>query len=296
MKIGARMIKTALAVVFCIVVDSFLKEGSGFLSATSAIISMQSTFQDSFSKGKTRILGTFFGALLGYLFALIAPGNILLIGIGIIALIYCFNYLEWDTGIVISCVVFLLIMMEKTNTNILNYSMNRLVDTTIGIVIALFVNYFIMPPKLLKQLYQECKNLFEGLSKDMDIILFKKSSVNLEKYHKKMADLKRKADIPNLEITLQGEEEEEIIKINEIIDDLLTLYEHLLFIQELKKSDFIILSEIAEKNGMEKKQLPNMILEFHRQQILKKYHRLNSSLKIKPTKKILREKDFQQNK
>lgn len=296
MRIGARMIKTALAVVFCIVVDSFLKEGSGFLSATSAIITMQSTFQDSFSKGKTRILGTFFGALLGYLFALIAPGNILLIGIGIIILIYCFNYLEWDTGIIISCVVFLLIMMEQSDTNILSYSINRLVDTTIGIIIALSVNYLIMPPKLLKQLYQECRDLFEDLSKDMDIILSKKDIIDLEKYHEKIMNLKKKADMPNLEITLQKENQKEIIKINEIIDGLLTIYEHLLFVQELKKSDSIILPEIAENNGVEEKQFPSIILEFHRQQILKKYHRLNSLLRTKATREILSKKDFQQNK
>ncbi|WP_213818944.1 FUSC family protein [Garciella nitratireducens] len=294
MRIGARMIKTALAVVLCMIIDSFLKQGSGFLSATAAIIAMQSTFQDSFSKGKTRILGTFFGALLGYLFALIDPGNILLIGIGIILLIYCFNYLNWDTGIVISCVVFLLIMEEQNNTDIFSYSINRLIDTTIGIVIALLVNYLVMPPKLLKNLYEECKNLFKDLSKDIDIILSNQATIDLEKYHEKIMELKKKADIPDLEITLQRENQKEIIKINEIIDDLFTIYEHLSFIQELKKSDCIfILPKIAEDNGVEEKQLPHIMMEFHKQQIQKKYRRLNSLLNAKSSKKILTKKEFQ---
>jgi len=71
MKIGARIFKTALAVVICIYFGYFLKGSSGFMAAVAAIITMQGTFSDSFNKGKGRLFGTIIGALFGYVFALI---------------------------------------------------------------------------------------------------------------------------------------------------------------------------------------------------------------------------------
>lgn len=281
MKIGARIIKTSLAVVLCIVIDSYLKGGSGFLSGTAAIITMQSTFKDSFRKGGHRVLGTFFGAGLGGLFALISQGNVLLIALGIIILIYSFKLLKWDTGIVISCVVFLVIMTEKNNTDILLYSFNRLIDTTLGIIIALLVNYFIKPPKIIAPLHEKCLSLFEELSQNIDSILYKNASIDLEGFHMKIMDLREKANIHDWEAILQHENEREILRINEVIDTLLTICEHLLFIEDLKQKDSIKISSHMVEDSISEKKLPDIILEFHRQQVLKEYNKLKKILYVK---------------
>lgn len=281
MKIGARIIKTALAVVLCIMIDSFIKNGSGFLAGVAAIITMQSTFKDSFRKGGHRILGTFFGAILGGVFALISQGNILLIALGIIILIYSFKLLKWDTGIVISCVVFLIIMTEKGNTDILLYSFFRLIDTTLGIVIALLVNYFIKPPKIIAPIYDECLVLFENLSQNIDNILYENTSIDLEDLQIKVMDLKRKADIHDWEVTLQHESEKEIIRIKETIDTLSTIYEHLLFVEDLKQRDSIGIPSHMVEDSIPEKKLPDIILEFHRQRVLKEYNKLQKLLSIK---------------
>ena len=193
MKIGARIIKTALAVVICLFLGSFHKENSGFLSATAAIITMQSTFSDSFVKGKGRIYGTFVGALLGYIFALILHGNILLAGLGIVIIIYICKVLKWQDSTVIACVVFLIIMIES-DSNILQYSIFRLLDTTSGIIIALLVNYFVLPHRPLLAVYKECNKLMEEFSEIIEKILNKRKG-EIWAIHEKIITLKEKADI-----------------------------------------------------------------------------------------------------
>ena len=235
---------------------------------------MQSTFSDSFVKGKGRIYGTFVGALLGYIFALILHGNILLAGLGIVIIIYICKVLKWQDSTVIACVVFLIIMIES-DSNILQYSIFRLLDTTSGIIIALLVNYFVLPHRPLLAVYKECNKLMEEFSEIIEKILNKKESVDLEPIHEKIITLKEKADINEYDLILHHEDEREVKRLDNIIDGLLTIYEHLSFLEELKKIDSIFMpSELVDDTAVERK-LPDIIMEFHRQQVLKKWNRVS---------------------
>lgn len=145
--IGMRNIKTGLAVFVCVVISRLLKLEYPFYSAIAAVIAMQSSVEGSFKAGKNRMLGTFVGAVIGYVFALIYHGNIILLTIGVMAIIHVCNLLNWKNAISIACVVFISIMLNNSNRDPLFYSLNRLLDTFIGIMVALIINRFIAPPK-----------------------------------------------------------------------------------------------------------------------------------------------------
>lgn len=146
-KIGMRNIKTAVAVMISILISKLLNMEYPFYTAIASIISMQSSVEASFTAGRNRMLGTFIGALIGFMLSSIMPGNIILIGVGIIAVIYICNIFNWEQSTSIACVVFCAIMMNLKGGSPFFYSINRLSDTFIGIIVAVGVNYFIAPPK-----------------------------------------------------------------------------------------------------------------------------------------------------
>jgi uncharacterized membrane protein YgaE (UPF0421/DUF939 family) len=273
MKIGARILKSALAVVICIFYGSFLNENSGFFAAIAAIITMQGTFSDSFIKGKDRVFGTFVGAFFGYIFALLLQGNPFLIGIGIIIIIYICKSLKWNASIVIACVVFLSIMID--GDNILQYSIFRLLDTTAGIIIALLVNYFILPHKPLLAVYNECSELIKDFPSIINQVLNKKEDVDLEEVHEKLIIMKEKASFNEFDLILHQEDEKEVKRLDNVIEGLITIYEHLVFVEELRETESIFIpAKIIGDEPIEEKKLPDIILEFHRQQVLKKWNKV----------------------
>lgn len=121
--IGMRNIKTGLAVFVCVVISRLLKLEYPFYSAIAAVIAMQSSVEGSFKAGKNRMLGTFVGAVIGYVFALIYHGNIILLTIGVMAIIHVCNLLNWKNAISIACVVFISIMLNNSNRDPLFYSL-----------------------------------------------------------------------------------------------------------------------------------------------------------------------------
>lgn len=117
-----------------------------FYAAIASVISMQMSVEGSLKAGKNRMLGTFMGALVGFICASIMPGNIFLIGIGIVCVIYLCNLFNWEQSSSIACIVFCVIMINLKGSSPLYYSINRLLDTFLGIMVSVTVNYFIVPP------------------------------------------------------------------------------------------------------------------------------------------------------
>jgi uncharacterized membrane protein YgaE (UPF0421/DUF939 family) len=113
---------------------------------------MQDTMEKSLRIGLHRVYGTFIGAMIGMLF-LYADRFfhsdylvIAFISVGIIILIMVCNLLKINDSIIIGCVVFLVIVLEQTPEAPYINSIRRLVDTVVGISIAILVNQFIQNP------------------------------------------------------------------------------------------------------------------------------------------------------
>lgn len=275
MKIGARIIKTAIAVALCTILGRFLTDNSGFFAAIAAIITMQETFSTSFKKGKERVFGTTAGALIGYLFALISPDSILLISIGIVLTIYICNLLKWQGSIVIACVVFISIMTSHS-VDPLPYSINRIIDTTAGIAIALAVNYLILLPKPILSAYKEWGNLFDELSQHIDEVIYENKNVDLEELHEKIMDLKKKAKLNQLDTIIHQENEKEIERLDELIEGLLSVYEHLKFVEEIKQADTELTYLSSLEDNPSSKKISDIILQFHSQRVFKEWSRIKS--------------------
>ncbi|SMC25814.1 Uncharacterized membrane protein YgaE, UPF0421/DUF939 family [Clostridium acidisoli DSM 12555] len=161
--IGMRTLKTSISVCLCMFVSKIFKIEYPFYACIAAVISMQGSVSSSFNTGKNRMFGTLVGAFTGLIFSLINAGNIFLIGIGTIIVICICNGLKWSKSASIGCVVFLVIMTNLNGRNPYTYSFNRLIETFIGIIIAIFVNYIVYPPKYLNKIYLASNNLVDKM-------------------------------------------------------------------------------------------------------------------------------------
>lgn len=178
--IGMRYIKTALAVVLCIVISRGLGFDYPFFAAIAAVISMENTVTNSFLTGKNRVMGTLIGAGVGVVFAWVQPQNALLCGLGIILIIFICNVMQWSTSISIATIVFLAIMLNLDGSTPLIYGVNRIEDTLLGIAVALLVNYLIFPYDIAKQLIDGEERLREKIISAIDTKFVRGEIVDLD--------------------------------------------------------------------------------------------------------------------
>lgn len=184
-KMGMRTIKTGIAVVLCTIAGGYLVENP-FYSATACIISMQDTVKGSMNSGLNRIKGTILGGIIGYLVVLIEPGNAILCGLGVMSTIYACNTLKINKGVVVACVTFLSIHLGITNSNPAQYSFFRVMDTSIGVVIGVFINYILARPNYLDSTINEIKEMEKITAEFIESKIINKECFNINKIEKEV--------------------------------------------------------------------------------------------------------------
>lgn len=169
-KIGMRNIKTTLSVFLCLLIFEIINRENSIFACIAAVICLQNTIDDSMKTGRARVIGTIIGGVVGAMVLFIVNTFfdnrilIFIIPIGIMILIKICVSINMRQSVVICCVVYLSIMITKNHDNgYLLYTINRVVDTSIGILIALLVNKYVgIPEKLKSKFKQE-----EGLDNDI---------------------------------------------------------------------------------------------------------------------------------
>ncbi len=180
-KIGMRNIKTSTSVFLCLLVFEIINRDNAIQACIAAIICMQNTVDDSFKKGIERVFGTILGGIVGALVLLFVEtfGHeellLFIIPLGIIILIEICVGLKLKQSVVICCVVYLSILITKKHEGgYILYTFNRVVDTTLGIMITIFVNKYMKMPDDVKRLLRinklniEQKDIIEQTTKPSD--------------------------------------------------------------------------------------------------------------------------------
>ena len=165
--VGWRTIKTAVTAMLVALVYCLLGRNPAF-SCIGVIFGLGTDMQDSIKNGGNRLFGTLIGGLLAivvfwvYLRFYPQGGHsvllALLLGAAIVVLILLCQYF-WPGGVqpggVVLCIVLFSTPME---TNV-SYSLNRIFDTAVGVIVALLVNYF-LPRERVVAFWEKVKGLF----------------------------------------------------------------------------------------------------------------------------------------
>lgn len=136
-------LKTSIAVGITLTLGKLLKIDSLFYAGIASAICSQIEMKESIRAGIGRIYGTIVGAILGVSCFYFFPRNIISMTIGIFIIVYTsYKYLKTAQANIAS-IVFLGIMLEiKPNETPIYYFFHRVLDTSLGVMIAIFVSNF----------------------------------------------------------------------------------------------------------------------------------------------------------
>lgn len=162
MDLKIKSIRVGISAALCMLVSNLLKLKFPFFVLLPAVMPISTFFGETLKFGIKRIIGTLIGAVIGVLLAFIQTENTLLIGLGVIMLIYVCNYLKWDSTTSIACLVFVSIMVSAKESAF-EYSVHRIIDTFIGIAITTVVNNYVFNPDMKKLLKKQVNNIQKNL-------------------------------------------------------------------------------------------------------------------------------------
>lgn len=280
--ISLRNLKTSLAVFICVVISQLFKLEYPFFVVVAAIISMENSLMNSFKAGRNRMLGTLIGAGIGLFCALIRPGSALLCGIGMILVIFLCNFLKWRKPIPIAGIVFIAVMVSLNGKSPIQYSINRIIDTFIGIVVAVGVNYLVFPPNYVPRIRRIITELSIKTKNIIQTLLIDNRDISLVEYEQEIVKANELWEISNEDSKIhRGKGSKEISSIRNVLDELTEIYRHLQIIIQLKP-----ISALNQPNTMEIQSIfngvnllpyqeredeKNIVLNYHVRKVLNLY-------------------------
>ena len=150
--IGQRNIKTALAATICALLY-FLVDRNPTFACIGAIFGVGSDMDNSRLNGGNRFFGTLFGGLLGMalfrLYIIFYPDGskhflmLLFLFVGVVILILVSQQFRWPGAVQPGGVVLCIILFNTPVDTYISYSLARIVDTGIGVIIAILVNWLL---------------------------------------------------------------------------------------------------------------------------------------------------------
>lgn len=159
--IGMRNVKTAISATFCALIYLLCDRNPTF-ACIGAIFGMGSDTNDSKLNGGNRLFGTIFGGVIGMLlfpvYCLFYPDGemrpliLLFLFVGVIVLVLISLFFRWPGAIQPGGVVLCIILFNTPVETYVSYSINRIVDTAIGVIISIVINYLFPRERVVKML------------------------------------------------------------------------------------------------------------------------------------------------
>ncbi len=155
--VGMRNFKTALAATLCALLYFPINRNPTF-ACIGAIFGMGRDLDNSKENGGNRLFGTIIGGIIGMaLFHLyvqfypeggVHPLLFIFLFVGIVYLVLVCQVLFWPGAIQPGGVVLCIILFNTPVDTYIQYSMNRIFDTAIGVLIALLINIVLSPKRV----------------------------------------------------------------------------------------------------------------------------------------------------
>lgn len=157
MKIGARILKTGLAVVLALMLGEFLHLPSPVFAAISAVFAIQPSIYRSWLTILEQVQGNVVGAIVAIVFGLLFGNHFLLVGLAAIIVIIINLRFKFDT--ISLSIVTLIIIMESPTDEFITAAILRFLTVMLGIFSAFLINLIFLPPKYETKLYTSISDI-----------------------------------------------------------------------------------------------------------------------------------------
>ncbi|MDZ5474545.1 aromatic acid exporter family protein [Bacillus sp. 31A1R] len=164
MKLGARILKTGIAIVLALYLATLLELPSPVFAGIAAVFAVQPTIYRSYLSVIEQVQGNLIGAIIAVLFVLILGHNVVIIGLAGIIVITINLKLKIENTIPLSLVTVIAIM-ETSGDQFIEFSLIRFSTIMLGVLSAFIVNLVFLPPKYENKLYYKISNMTEEIAK-----------------------------------------------------------------------------------------------------------------------------------
>ncbi len=153
MKLGARIFKTGIAIVFALFLADILQLPHPVFAGIAAIFAIQPSIYRSYLTIVEQIQGNVIGAVIGISFVLLFGHQLVVIGLAAVIIILIMLKLGLEKSISLALVMMIAIM-EIKGDDFLSYALLRFLTLIIGVLAAFSVNLLFVPPKYETKLFQ----------------------------------------------------------------------------------------------------------------------------------------------
>ncbi len=159
MFIGARTIKTGIAVTTTLLICKIFSIEPASFAAITAVVNMQPSVSKSLNNAWEQIGVHLLAATLSLIIGLLFGTNPITIGLGVIILILLCNRIGWSGGIVLG-IVSIIFILDSPPETFLTHALARTVSIFVGVGVALLINRVLAPPRYKTRLLGTLHSLF----------------------------------------------------------------------------------------------------------------------------------------
>ena len=142
MRLGARIIKTGVAIVLALFIAELLQLPQTVFAGIAAIFAIQPSIYRSYLRIVEQVQGNVIGAVIAITFVLIFGHQLVVIGLAAVIIILIMNKLKLEASISMALVMMIAIM-EIQNDEFLIYAVLRFSTFFVGVFAAFLVNLII---------------------------------------------------------------------------------------------------------------------------------------------------------
>ncbi|KXH78839.1 aromatic acid exporter family protein [Sporosarcina sp. HYO08] len=153
MKLGARIFKTGIAIVFALFLATILQLPHPVFAGIAAIFAIQPSIYRSYLTIIEQIQGNIIGAVVAVTFVLLFGHQLVIVGLAAMIIILIMLKLGLEKSISLALVMMIAIM-EIQGEEFSAFALTRFITIVIGVLASFTVNLLFMPPKYETKLFQ----------------------------------------------------------------------------------------------------------------------------------------------
>ena len=198
MQLGARVLKTGVAIVFALFLAELLNISSPVFAGIAAIFAIQPSIYRSYLSIIEQIQGNLIGATIAVLFGLVFGHHIVSIGIAAIIVIGLMRKFKLNTSISLALVTLVAIMVYEGD-DFLEFGVIRFLTVMIGVFAAFVVNLVFIPPRYEIKLFTMIDSLQDDIIRWTRLAARQASEhtstkAALNKFHERLSEVEKMYD------------------------------------------------------------------------------------------------------
>lgn len=153
MKLGARVLKTGIAIVIALFIAQLLELPTAVFAGIAAIFAIQPSIYRSYLTIVEQLQGNLIGATVAVVFTLLLGPQLIVIGLAAVVVMIIMLKLGLEKSISLALVT-MIAVMEVKGDDFLTFALLRVATILVGVLAAFLVNLVFMPPKYETKLFQ----------------------------------------------------------------------------------------------------------------------------------------------